>query len=239
MNAGTLDIAARHDGTRTVVDRLRYDGLARCSRPFARGGAALVVLAQLGPGVIAGDAVATTGRLAPVAHLIVTQQTATRLLGGVRTAGARSQWTIGENAMLELIGEPLIAAADADYEATTTVDLADGARVLVAEIAHVPATASVRLRTVVTRHGRELLYDAVDAQTAAPAAVGTLAYVGLTEEERMHCLAALDRAADVTAGVRIGTGALAHGVFARLTGDGAWLVGAALDALRVALLAGS
>jgi urease accessory protein UreH len=236
MNAGTLQIGARHDGTRTVVDRLRYDGLARCSRPFARDGAALVVLAQLGPGVIRGDAVATSGRVDPGAHLIITQQTATRILGGAQTARSRADWSVAQGATLELIGEPIVAADDANYEATTTIDLASEARVLVAEIAHVPGNAKVRLRTVVTRAGREIVYDAVDAQAAAPQAVGTLVFAGLTEEAATGALVALDAAADTIDGVRVGVGLLSDGVFARVTGEGSWIVRAALETLGRYLL---
>jgi urease accessory protein UreH len=234
VNAGTLQIGARHNGTRTIVDHLRYDGLARCSRPFARGDAALVVLAQLGPGVIRGDAVATSGRVDPGAHLIVTQQTATRLLGGAQTARASSEWSVGDGAMLELIGEPIVAADDADYEATTTIGLASVARVLVIEIAHVPANARVRLRTVITRAGREIVYDAVDAQAATPDAVGTLIFAGLTQEETAEAAGIIDAAGDRIDGVRIGVGLLRDGVFVRVTGEGSWIVRAALETLRAA-----
>src|SRR5476649_418047 len=211
MSAGTLHIGARHDGTRTVVDRLRYDGLARCSRTFYENGVAKIVTAQLGPGVIHGDDVVTTGRVDDGAHLIVTQQTATRVLGGARTARAFANWTVGSGAMLELIGEPLVAAGDAGYEATVTIVLKENARALIADIAHVPADANVRLRTLVTRAGRDVLYDAVDAQAAAPAAVGTLAYVGLDETEAARCVAALDDAARSITNVRIGIGLLPGG----------------------------
>jgi urease accessory protein UreH len=231
---GSLALTATRAGGRTILERVRYDGVSRCSRAFRSGDAALVVLSQLGPGVIRGDAVTTHGRVQAGAHLIVTSQSATRLMGGPRGSGSHATWIVDAGATLELIGEPLVALGGARFAASTTIELAEGARALVSEISAVPPDADVRLRTSIRRSGRELFYDAVDAAAAAPSAVGTFALVGLADTEIAPTLAALDDASDANSEARVGTGALAAGVFARVLAGDPWTVRATLERLREA-----
>jgi urease accessory protein UreH len=232
--SGSLTIAARRAGSRTVLERVRYEGISRCSRAFTQGDAALVVLSQLGPGVVRGDAVSTAGIVRAGAHLIVTSQAATRLMGGPRPSRSRTAWILEDHAVLEIIGEPLVASADASYEATTSIELKNGAFVLISEIAAVPHVADVRLRTIVTREERDLFYDAFDAAPAAPQVVGTLAIVGLAADRIAALTAALDAAAAAADELRIGIGVLSSGIFARILGSDIWSVRAALGTLREA-----
>ncbi len=233
---GSLQLSARRAGVRTVLERVRYDGITRCSRAFTRGDAALVVLSQLGPGVVRGDDVSTIGHLRADAHLIVTSQTATRVMGGPRASRSRARWTVDDGATLDIVGEPLLAAHDARYEATTAIELGRGSLVLLSEVAAVPSGAAVRLRTVVQRAGREFLYDAFDAGAAAPHAVGTLALIGLPADQIACVLAALD-AVENPPGIRCGVGALAAGLFARMLAHDVWALRSHLMALRTAVSA--
>lgn len=233
FGSGSLHIAARRAGPRTVLERVRYDGISRCSRAFARGDAALVVLSQLGPGVVRGDDVSTVGDVRAGAHLIVTSQTATRVMGGPRISRSTSTWTLEDGATLDIVGEPLVAAPDARYEATTTIELGRGSLVLISDVAAVPSGADVHLRTVVRRAGREGWYDAFAAAAVAPLAVGSFALVGLPPDDIPAALAALD-AVDVAPGVRCGIGVLANGLFARLLAPDVWSVRTHLTALRTA-----
>ena len=220
---------------RTVLRRVRYDGLMRCSRAFDRGGAALVVTSQLGPGVVHGDRLELRGTLDDGAHLIVTAQAATRILGGARRASSDARWNVGSGARLQLIGEPLVASAGGCYEATQHVALARGARVLVCDAARAPADSDVRLRTIVEIDGVESLYDAVDAQRAAPAAFGTLALFGLDEDEVVRTTALLDAVCAGLPDAQAGVGAYPCGVLVRVTSASLWPVCAALSHLRAAL----
>lgn len=237
--AGSLALEARRAGPRTILERVRYDGISRCSRAFAHGDAALVVLSQLGPGVVRGDSIGTSGHLHAGAHLVVTNQSATRLMGGTCGAEAHATWRLDEGAFLELVGEPLVANAGARYEASTAIDLRAGACVLISELARVPADAEVRLRTSVRRFGRELYYDAFDAAAASPQAVGTFALIGIDETRVSAVIAALDGAAgplsDLRLGdLRLGAGALPGGAFARVLANDIWAVRTALAELREA-----
>ncbi len=237
FGSGSLAIAARRSGTRTVLERVRYEGISRCSRAFARGDAALVMLSQLGPGVVRGDTVTTAGHVGAGAHLIVTSQAATRLMGGTRASRSHAHWIVDAEATLEIIGEPLVASADARYESTTSIELGPGALVVVSDLAAVPPGADVRLRTLVTCGERELFYDAFDPRHAAPNTVGTLALVGLAADRIAPLVDALDAAADALAPLRCGVGHLPSGAFARILGPDVWPVRAGLSALREAVWA--
>jgi urease accessory protein UreH len=232
FGSGSLTIAARRAGSRTVLERVRYEGISRCSRAFAVDGAALVVLSQLGPGVVRGDAVTTAGHVRAGAHLIVTSQAATRLMGGARRSGSHATWIVEDDATLEIIGEPLVASGAARHESTTSIHLAPGAVVVMSDIAAVPRGADVRLRTSVTRGGRELFYDAFEAGAAAPLAVGTLAIVGLAPGRVAALVDALDVAAEAASDLRLGIGALSSGAFARILAPDIWPIRSALQALR-------
>ena len=229
---GSLTIAARRSGSRTVLERVRYDGISRCSRAFEHGDAALVVLSQLGPGVVRGDSVSIEGRVRDNGHLIVTSQTATRLMGGAGASRSCANWTVEDGAVLEIVGEPLVAAANAQHGATTSIDLGAGSLVLITDIAAVPSRAEVRLSTRVQRGGRELFYDAFDAGAVAPQVVGTLAIVGLAQHDIAPVVGALDAAADTIDDARLGIGLLPSGAFARVLGTDIWPVRTALAALR-------
>jgi urease accessory protein UreH len=229
---GSLAIAARRTGSRTILERVRYEGISRCSRAFSHGDAALVVVSQLGPGVVRGDTVSTSGRLHSGAHLIVTNQAATRLMGGTHGSESRATWLLDERAVLELVGEPLVANPGAHYVASTSIELQAGSCVLMSELACVPADADVRLRTCVRQFGRELFYDAFEAAAAAPQAVGTFALIGLDEARIASVVAALDRAADSLEDVRLGVGALRSGAFARVLATDTWAVRTTLLELR-------
>lgn len=230
--AGSLSITAGRRGPRTILERIRYDGISRCSRAFASGEAALVVMSQLGPGVVRGDSVTTRGRVNAGAHLIVTNQAATRLMGGARESLSQASWTLDEGAVLELLGEPLVAHANARYSAATTIELGPRAFVLITELARVPAGANVRSRTLVRRGTRELVYDAFEAAAVAPHTVGTLIVTGLADNRIVPIAAALDRAADTIEDAMAGVGVMSSGVLVRVLATDTWHARSILASLR-------
>jgi urease accessory protein UreH len=215
--------------------RVRYEGVMRCSRAFDRGGAALVVTSQLGPGVVHGDRLEVNGTLDEDARLIVTAQAATRVLGGARSAFSVANWNVGARARLQLIGEPLVASSGGRYEATQHVALARGARVLISDAASAPADSAIRLRTIIDVEGIEALYDAVDVQCAAPAAFGTLALFGLDKREVTRATEVLDALCAELPDAQAGVGAYPHGVLVRVLAVSLWPVYATLVRLRDAL----
>ncbi len=230
--AGSLAIVARRAGPRTILERLRYDGISRCSRAFRDGDAARIMLSQLGPGVVRGDAVTTSGDVQADAHLIVTSQAATRLLGGVAPSTSHANWKLADGAILELLGEPLVADDTSAYSATTKIDLGSNAYVLISDLAHVSAGATVRLSTTVWRAGEELYYDAIDAGACAPQAVGTFALVGLATPWIDALCCALDALTSRPTEMMLGVGVLPTGIFVRIAGFDLWAVRSLLAQLR-------
>jgi urease accessory protein len=126
--SGTLHIAASRRGDRTVVDTVRYDGLMRCSRPFAEpDGSARLVVAQLGPGFVRGDRFAITGELGDGAALHLQSQAATRSIGEGDASHVETRWELGAGASLVNAAEPTVAYPAASHRARATVTLSHGA----------------------------------------------------------------------------------------------------------------
>ena len=217
-------------GTRTVIERVRYEGVARCSRTFEENGAARVMLSQLGPGVVRGDRIEIVGTVARDAHLIVTEQTATRILGGAAPSSLSAHWTVEAGAWLEFRAEPIVSHHGGDHEITTRVACERDATVMLREVVSVTNGARLRMRTLVTIAGRDCFSDAIELDDTSPAAVGTFAVLG-----RSVAPQSFDAIACASSEARIGIGTLHKGIFARAIGPRVWVVRAALDELRAAL----
>jgi urease accessory protein UreH len=125
---GALHIVATHDGERTRIARLRQEGLSRCSRPLpAPGGAAKLVIAQLGPGFVRGDRYELAVTLGDRAGLVLEMQSAARAFGGGSASSSVQRIDVGCDARLVFAGEPLVAYDGAVHRSQTHVRLADGA----------------------------------------------------------------------------------------------------------------
>lgn len=208
---------------------MRYDGVARCSRTFWRDGAALVMVSNLGPGIVRGDAMEITGTVGADAHLIVTEQAATRVLGGAAPSRIDTRWSVASGATLELRPEPIIAQLGGDAMISTTVDGAPDSTVLVRDLASVAGNTRLRLRTLVRIAGRDAFYDSIEVGADAPPAIGTVALLGRSADVR-----SLDAIAASSA-LRIGVGVLSAGIFVRVLGPAVWPVREALDAVCAAV----
>jgi urease accessory protein UreH len=226
-NALQLEAQAR-DG-RTVLSRIRSSGLSRSSRPFREGDAARVVVSQLGPGMVRGDAFALGGRVAPGAHLIVAGQMATRVLSGPEPVTTNAEWHVESGATLELLAEPTLICAGASLVARTHLTLAGDARAIVLELVRREPGAALSVSTTVRIGERLALADTLrwDADDDEDRALGTLVAIGMSID-----VEALDRIADTLTGVRAGIGTLrTGGVLARIRGESVWAVQAAVRAL--------
>jgi urease accessory protein UreH len=209
-----------------VIERVRYEGVARCSRTFRHDGAATVMLSNLGPGIIRGDTLEIAGTVGPGAHLIVTEQSATRILGGTAPSRLDAMWTVASGATLELCPEPIIAHIGGDATISTTVECERDATLIVRDLASVAGATRLRLRLLVRFDGREAFYDSIVLAAGAPPAVGTFAMLGASPD-----VDRLDAFADAS-DLRIGVGVLPSGAFARILGPAVWPVRQALHALR-------
>ncbi len=193
-----------------------------------------MVVSQLGPGLVRGDAFASGGRVDGGAHLIVSGQMATRVLSGPDTVTTSADWEVAAGATLELVAEPTLVCAGASYTARTELRLEPGARAIIVELVHRECGAALTVATVARRGERLALHDVLrfEADDADAGAIGTLAVFGSNGG-----LAALDTVADRFAAVRIGADTLRDGdLLARVVGSRVWDVLEALDALRVAAI---
>jgi hypothetical protein len=128
--SGSLRIFAVRRAGRTVVETLRQEGLARCSRPLpdsSRSGATRLVVSQLGPGFVRGDRFTTDGELGPGGQLTVAAQAAARVLGEGAASEALTTWRLGAGARLFMAGEPTMLYAGATNRSYSTVTLGAGA----------------------------------------------------------------------------------------------------------------
>jgi urease accessory protein UreH len=229
VTANRLRLDAQARGGHTVLTRIRADGLLRTSRPFRDGAAARIVVAHLGPGMIRGDAFATSGHLDEGANLVVAGQMATRILSGPQPARHDALWEVGAGALLELAPEPVLVGAGTSYVGTTTLRLAAGARAIVVELLARERGAALRTTTRVYRDEHVAFIDAlaIDDDDDSAGAFGTLFVIGTPN------VAALDACADAVRGVRAGVGILADGsALVRVVGPGVREVDAALASLR-------
>ena len=224
-------------GAETVVDTLRQEGLARCSRPLPdRAGAVRLVTSQLGPGFVRGDRFVTEGFVGAEAELVVVTQAAARALGAGASSLAASTWHVADRATLRLLGEPLAAYSEARHRSTLEVALAGSATFAYLDVlVAAEAFASLETRLRVLHDGRLLVHDALSLSPAhLEEAIGTALYLcpNRSEDERTIQRERVDRAADAAFrayGVTIGSGtARGAGIVIRSRGPSASLVRAAL-----------
>jgi len=244
--SGSLRIVAVRRGGRTVVETLRQEGLARCSRPLAEPGApqaARLVVSQLGPGFVRGDRFTTDGELGPGGQLTVAAQAAARVLGEGAASEALTTWRLGPGARLFIAGEPTMLYAGATNRSYSTVTLGAGASLAwIDAIAPYGAFERATTQLRVFYGDRLAVHDRLVLTPARlPAALGSAYYLrdGLSPERQAELLAAADafaaRACDAGQ-LRIGVGnSAAGGIALRAVGDRVRDVREALFEVLVAL----
>ncbi len=228
--SGSLRIVAVRRAGRTVVDTLRQEGLARCSRPLPEPGAphaARLVVSQLGPGFVRGDRFTTDGELGPGAQLTIAAQAAARALGAGACSETRTTWRLGAGARLFVAGEPTMLYPGATHRSCSTVTLGLGASLAWLD-AIAPygdfARASMRLRVFFGE--RLAIHDCLELTPARLAAtLGSAYYVraGISPERQAELIDAADALAGRACGeraIRIGVGnPAAGGIALRAVGD--------------------
>jgi urease accessory protein UreH len=178
---------------------------------------------------VRGDRIEVVGTVREGAHLIVTEQSATRILGGERASAHSASWTVEAGATLELRHEPILALAGSDHRIATHIHAQSTSIVVIREIVNVSAAGRLRLRTLLSVDGREAYYDGIDLDGATTGAVGTLVAHG-TSRSLADTFDAASREVEETC--RIGIGTLRDGTHARCTSSHVWSVRRTLEALE-------
>ncbi|WP_233521635.1 urease accessory protein UreD [Streptomyces triticagri] len=167
------------------------------ARPDGRGGTALPLLAGAGPlaprrtrapvpgeahvtlvgamsAPLGGDRLAVEVGVAPGARLRVTASGATLALPGAGSdpADYRIRLTVGQDATLHWLPEPLVSVCGSALRQTTCAELAPGARLLLREEQvlgrHGEPCGRLTTRLTVRRAGRPLLDQELDCGPGAP-----------------------------------------------------------------------
>ncbi|HEY0798739.1 MAG TPA: urease accessory protein UreD [Candidatus Baltobacteraceae bacterium] len=193
----------------------------------------------LGPGAIRDDHFHAHGVVESDAHLLVTAQAATRLLGG--SSSALSSWRVAAGAFLEIVNEPLVPSGGAVCELRTTIDLAPTARVALLDVVSFSPAVPCRLRsqTLISLGGRAIAHDhfaITRERDEESCAVGTYVFCDPSNRVSLEPLAAKLSGFE-RPDVRVGAGSLrGGGVLVRVLGPGPWAVRAALHGVRAVIL---
>ncbi len=233
MNAaGAIDLVCERRGSRSVLARAHHAGLARTSRlPPERDGAARVMTATLGPGVLRGDRFVTTGRVGAHAALVATAQMATPVYAGA-PAVLDARWEIAEGATLCLVGSPLLPQPGCTVTLELRLDVRGSGLAIAADTLVVAPGATVRGRTAGTLDGRIVLRDAIALQPGGTSsgAIGSVYAIAADPRLRARLTDAAWSFLDGANEVRGGAGGCDGAVVVRLAG-GAFAVGEATAAL--------
>ena len=221
---GRLTVVCASAAGRSWVRTVRYDGLARASRPLddARGACHLVT-ATLGPGLIAGDRVQRDVDVETGASLLLTSQMATPVFAGDAASRSDVRSRVAPRAALYAPGEVLLLASKAVHESHAWIDVAADGLALSAEIAVLGASARLRTRTVATIDGRLVLRDACDlAGDGSQRALLTATVVTADVSRRAALAHAFAAILGAEPGVRGGVGATEGATIVRAHASGAW-----------------
>ncbi|MFF9203518.1 urease accessory protein UreD [Streptomyces sp. NPDC014986] len=159
----TARIRAGHNGRTTTVPLLHSDGPFHLRRLRPRGKRARITVLGAMSAPLGGDRLALDVTAESRARLEVTTAAATIALRGPTTAPATYdvRLTIGEDASLNWLPQPLISTRDSTLYQTCTVELAPTARLLLREEQQLGRTAEpsglLFTRLTVRRDGRPLL----------------------------------------------------------------------------------
>lgn len=159
----TARVRARHNGRTTTLPLLHNDGPFHLRRLRPRGTRARVTVIGAMSGPLGGDRLALDVTVENRARLEVTTAAATIALRGPTTAPATYdvRLTVGEDASLDWLPQPLISTRGSSLHQTCTVDLASTARLLLREEQQLGRTAEppglLSTRLTVRRDGRPLL----------------------------------------------------------------------------------
>jgi len=130
---------------RTLLDELACQSPLKIARPFARADGGLdVCVMEVSPGLLAGDHYQLDWRVGVGARVHIRTQSHLRVHpAGIaadadapgRGATQHQQLQVGRDALVELLPEPVVPFAGADFRGSTQVLLEEGAVAIVADVA--------------------------------------------------------------------------------------------------------
>jgi urease accessory protein len=168
--SGSGKLAFERVGAATVLRSARAESPLRLLTPRNHGHAAWVFAATFGGGLVDGDTVALDLTLAAGSTGLVGTQASTKVYR-CPTGVCRQDLTasVGADALLVLVPDPVVCFAEARYEQTIAVDLAEGASLVLLDTFTAGRSARgerwqfarYASRLTVTRGGAPLVNDAM------------------------------------------------------------------------------
>ncbi|WP_329535419.1 urease accessory protein UreD [Streptomyces sp. NBC_01450] len=159
----TARVRANHNGHTTTLPLLSSDGPFHLQRLRPRGGLARVDVIGAMSGPLGGDRLALHADAGPHARLQITSAASTIALRGHTDDPATYdiRLTVGDDATLHWLPQPLISTAGSNLRQTCTVDLASTARLVLRDEQILGRTGetsgNLTTRLTVLRAGRPLL----------------------------------------------------------------------------------
>jgi urease accessory protein len=156
-------------GGRTILDRSFATSPLKLFTTRNQSGACWIYAATLGGGFVGGDQVRMTLDVGPDASALLTTQASTKVYRSFHPASQHIAATIGEDALLGVVPDPIVCFAGADFSQDQRYELARRANLVVVEWMtsgrHAAgerwAFAHYSNRIQIARDGKRLLYDAV------------------------------------------------------------------------------
>lgn len=246
---------AAYGGETRVVDSYAHAPFHYLPPTRRADGLPLLTVVNSSGGVLGGDALELSVDLGPHAALAVRPQAATKIYRTAQgPARSRSRFTLAAGALLDYNADAIIPFAGSDFTQTTEIELAAGARAVLAEIVTAGRLARDE-RFAFTRlvldvqcfaGGALLLRDRADLQPArrrldAPAILDTATvwaslYVLATAPLSAAFIDAVDARLRAVRGGAGGATAAPAGLLGRVVGTSLDAVGDAVTAARVLAL---
>ena len=174
----------KNEQGRTQLTEYEHRPPLKVVRAFDAGdGAALVHLHNVSGGVLTADQLETAVCVEDGAHVQITTTGATRVYRSKPNSPAAvqlTQITLGKQALLEYLPDPLIPFAGANYRQDTQIEMAQGASLFWWEVLAPGREAygeqfayeCLELRTEITAEGRPMAFESARLDPAAAAITG-------------------------------------------------------------------
>jgi urease accessory protein len=173
QTAGTAFLTFTRTGSETVLTRAFATSPAKLIETKRRGATCWVYTANLGGGLVGGDDIRLHADVGPGARALVTTQASTKVYRSQRRSTQVLDATVGAQALLAVIPDPVVCFRDADFAQTQRYDLdADASLVMVDWITSGRHAAGERWafsryesRFDIRRGSRRIFWDALVLET--------------------------------------------------------------------------
>lgn len=131
--AGTAHLTFARSGSETVLTRAFATSPAKVIATKGRGATCWVYAATLGGGLVGGDEIQVHADVTAGARALLTTQASTKVYRSLRPSRQILEATVGPEALLAVVPDPIVCFADADFTQTQRYDLHAGASLVMVD----------------------------------------------------------------------------------------------------------